>query len=190
MAGLCEGGNEPPGSLKASNGSNYHRTGRVISVPKLGHNSRRVRGDAQPTPGSQRASGTDALFLVIARGMYHMLSTKLGTWGLGCRAHELSYRYNVYKAQAASAQGQSCVLRKWSHRMARRRTKKLCHVEANDIQRITLGTIADLTVPLCWKREFVDIEVRSLSHVQRHKSPSSELWLSTLFLYLDVGHEL
>ncbi|KAJ4431618.1 hypothetical protein ANN_20217 [Periplaneta americana] len=35
--------------------------------------------------------------------------------------------------------------------------------------------IADLTVPLCWKREFVDIEVRSLSHVQRHKSPSSEL---------------
>ncbi|XP_069685072.1 uncharacterized protein [Periplaneta americana] len=35
---------------------------------------------------------------------------------------------------------------------------------------------ADLTVPLCWKREFVDMEVRSLSHVQRHKSPSSELW--------------
>ncbi|KAJ4447272.1 hypothetical protein ANN_09276 [Periplaneta americana] len=32
---------------------------------------------------------------------------------------------------------------------------------------------ADLTVPLCWKREFVDIEVRSLSHVQRHKSPNT-----------------
>ncbi|KAJ4447784.1 hypothetical protein ANN_09792 [Periplaneta americana] len=45
--------------------------------------------------------------------------------------------YSVHKAQAARAQGQSCVLRKWSHRMARRRTKKLCHVEANDIKRIT-----------------------------------------------------
>ncbi|KAJ4437179.1 hypothetical protein ANN_17314 [Periplaneta americana] len=38
--------------------------------------------------------------------------------------------------------------------------------------------IADMTVPLCWKREFVDIEVRSLSHVQGHKSPSSELCFS------------
>ncbi|KAJ4437245.1 hypothetical protein ANN_17380 [Periplaneta americana] len=46
-------------------------------------------------------------------------------------------RYSVHKAQAASAQGQSYVLRKRSHRMARRRTKKLCHVEANDIKRIT-----------------------------------------------------
>ncbi|KAJ4428055.1 hypothetical protein ANN_24069 [Periplaneta americana] len=42
--------------------------------------------------------------------------------------------------------------------------------------------IGDLTVPPCWKREFVDIEVRSLSHVQRHKSPTSELCLSQIIL--------
>ncbi|KAJ4427983.1 hypothetical protein ANN_23996 [Periplaneta americana] len=43
-------------------------------------------------------------------------------------------KYNVHEAQAASALGQSCVLRKWSHRMTGRRTRKLCRFEANDIQ--------------------------------------------------------
>ncbi|KAJ4451435.1 hypothetical protein ANN_02897 [Periplaneta americana] len=79
MAGLCEGGNEPPKRLKS------HLIGRR-------------RPNIRPS-------------------------------GL--------LRYSVHKAQAASAQGQSYVLRKWSHRMAKRRTKKLRHVEANDIKRIT-----------------------------------------------------
>ncbi|KAJ4445815.1 hypothetical protein ANN_12500 [Periplaneta americana] len=56
------------------------------------------------------------------------------SFGVTVDAFTEPVRYNVHKAHPASAQGQSCVLRTWSHRMTGRGTRKPCRVEANDIQ--------------------------------------------------------
>ncbi|KAJ4446853.1 hypothetical protein ANN_13552 [Periplaneta americana] len=73
---------------------------------------------------------TEILIFPIERGYMPV------PWG-SPHKERITYSYNVHNVHAASAQGQSCVLRKWSHRMTGRRTRKLCRVEANDIQRIT-----------------------------------------------------